>query len=186
MWLTLPRPFAGCFHGSSRAWNSALVVRLVCRSWNGALGGCVPLTGSQLSSLAFFGCGGSLESMCLTVMSTEGAFLETAPANITYAEGLNAKKGGERERERGCLFLILLGLVNYIVKALLLLQVNKGALQCWGLTVSLCPLLVSAAPSTTSTQTQILTHDITLECCCDVFKVKFKRRVGLSLQCTVQ
>lgn len=27
MWLTLPRPFAGRFHGSSGAWNSALVVK---------------------------------------------------------------------------------------------------------------------------------------------------------------
>lgn len=74
MWLTLPRPFAGRFHGICWAWNSALVVKLVCRSWNGAFGGCVPLTGSQLSALAFFGHGSSLESMWLTVMSTERLF----------------------------------------------------------------------------------------------------------------
>lgn len=72
----------------------------------------------------------------------------------------------QREGVRGCLFLILLGLVNYIVKALLLLQVNKGAL----------PELVFdgvVLPSTgicvTAMQTKILTHDITLECCCDAF-----------------
>lgn len=34
----------------------------------------MPLTGSQLSALAFFGDGSSLESMWLTVMSTERLF----------------------------------------------------------------------------------------------------------------
>ena len=54
MWLTLPRPFAGRFHGSSRAWNSALVVRLVRRSWNGAWGEDVCLSQDHSPALFHF------------------------------------------------------------------------------------------------------------------------------------
>lgn len=78
-----------------------------------SLGGCVPLTGSQLSALAFFGHGSSPESMCLTAMSTERLFSKNQKSHGQRA----LKFYGERERESGCLVVILLGLVNYIVKA---------------------------------------------------------------------
>lgn len=45
-----------------------------------SLGGCVPLTGSQLSALAFFGHGSSPESMCLHCNEYTEAFLKTALA----------------------------------------------------------------------------------------------------------
>lgn len=89
---------------------------------------------SQDHSFFFFGHGSSLESMCLTVMS----------AGRLFSKGL-IHKSLWRERESGCLFLTWLGLVNYIVKALLLQQVNAGALRCGCLMVSCCPLLASAA-----------------------------------------
>lgn len=132
VWLTLPRPFSGRFHGSSGAWNSALVVKagLSVLKWE-PWGMCAS---RKITASFFFGHGSSLESMCLTVMS----------AGRLFSKGL-IHKSLWRERESGCLFLTWLGLVNYIVKALLLQQVNAGALRCGCLMVSCCPLLASAA-----------------------------------------
>lgn len=166
MWLTLPHPFAGRFHGSSWAWNSVLVVRLDGRSWNGALGGCVPLTGSQLSAPAFFGHGSSLEGMWLSVMSTER---ETP---LQRPESFDAKrcedKQTERERGRGSLFLISPDLVNYIGQGPPSQWVNTGALR--GRRGFSGVRLPSAGKWGSNMQTKILTHDATLECCCGVFK----------------
>lgn len=61
MWLTLPRPFAGRYHGSSRAWNSTVRWQ---SGWSagpemepwvvGWGGGGVPLKGSQRGTLCLF------------------------------------------------------------------------------------------------------------------------------------
>lgn len=73
------------------------------------------------------------------------------------------------------MFLILLGLLNYIVKALLLQQVNVGTLHCGsgsggGLFNGV--MLPPAGIGGSNMQTQILTHEATLECC-DSFGVYF-------------
>lgn len=65
----------------------------------------------------FFGHGSSLESMCLHCNERTEAFLQTARAQKSLRQrGLDAKFYEERGRV-ACLLLILLGLVNYIVKA---------------------------------------------------------------------
>ena len=63
--------------------------------------------------------------------------------------GLNAEVYEERGRVAVWLFLISPGLVNYIVQALLLKQVNIGVFRSGCSVVSCCPLLASEAPTRT-------------------------------------
>lgn len=64
------------------------------------------------------------------------------------------------------MFLISPGLVNYIGPGPPSQSKHRSS-QRGGLLVLDCTLLEKGG---TDMQTQILTHDATLECCCDVFK----------------
>lgn len=123
MWFTLPRPFAGRFHGSNLAWNSALAASPACRAWNGASGGCVLLTGSQHSSLSLFGHGGRLKRVCLTVQIglSKNCFGINAQAECLGREIRRSCVG------RGGLFLFLFAMDRWSVSIL----VCRGEVVCF-------------------------------------------------------
>lgn len=125
MWLTHPRPFGRVF-----PWQQWSMEQCACsQGWNGSLGGCVALTGSQLSTLAFFSAHGhNHESMCLIVVAAGRLFLKQQQLLMQRS----MKRGVER------LLVILLGLVNYIVKAVLPQQVRVGA-PLWLLNGTMLP-----------------------------------------------
>lgn len=135
----------------------------------------MPLAGSQLSALAFFcffGHGSSLESMCLTVMSAGRLFSKQQRA---YTQ-----KSMKREGE-------WLPVSNLAWSSELHCQGPPSPTsECrrapsWVFNGVVLPSAGICGPNT---QTQILTHDVTLECCCDVFKVDLWG--GLSILCHTQ
>lgn len=175
MWLTLPRPFAGRFHGSSGAWNSALVVKagLSVLKWE-PWGMCASrrITAQRSCFFFVFGHGSSLESMCLTVMGAGRLFSKQQRA---YTQ-----KSMKREGE-------WLPVSNLAWSSELHCQGPPSPTsECrrapsWVFNGVVLPSAGICGPNT---QTQILTHDVTLECCCDVFKVDLWG--GLSILCHTQ